>query len=107
MPSGYPPSGPGGYIPPSDQGPMGAVMNMAPELALAGAGGYTGNNKMLAMGAIAAAEKMAGSEDREDRIRAGILQNVPAPLGYPGATQPQAGPNPLPPSSVNYPRQQM
>ena len=80
---------------------------MAPELALAGAGAYSGNNAMLAMGAISAAEKMGDSEDKDDRIRAGLLQNVPAPPGYPGGAQPQAAPNPLPPSNFNYPRQQM
>ena len=75
-------------------------MNMAPELALAGAGAYSGNNAMLAMGAISAAEKMGDSEDKEDRIRAGILQNVPAPMGYMGGPQAQTVPKPLPPSKV-------
>jgi len=109
VPSGYPypPASAGGYVPPADQGPLGAVMNMAPELALAGAGAYSGNNAMLAMGAISAAEKMGDSEDKEDRIRAGILQNVPAPMGYMGGPQAQTVPKPLPPSNFNYPRQQM
>ena len=107
VPSGYPSAPAGGYVPPADQGPLGAVMNMAPELALAGAGAYSGNNAMLAMGAVSAAEKMGDSEDREDRIRAGILQNVPAPPGYIGGPVAQAGTQPLPPSNFNYPRQQM
>ena len=37
---------------------LGTVMGVAPEMALAGAGAFTGNNAMLAMGAVAAAEKV-------------------------------------------------
>ena len=65
--SGYAPLPTGGYLPPADQGPMGAVMGVAPELALAGAGAWTGNNAMLAMGAVAAAERVGENEDKEDR----------------------------------------
>ena len=54
MAGGQPPQGPyPGYAPvPQGQG----IMGMAPELALAGAGAWTGNNTMAAMGVAAAME---------------------------------------------------
>ena len=86
---------------------LGTVMGVAPEMALAGAGAFTGNNAMLAMGAVAAAEKVGMDEDKEDRFRAAALRGVPPPpMGYPGGQQPVYPPqNQLPPASANYPRQ--
>lgn len=116
-PPGYPPGGaggfgqPGGYIPPPEKGVLGDVVNMAPELALAGAGLVTGNNTMAGLGAIAAYEKMGAEEEKEDRFKAAALKGVPPPpMGYAGgpplaqmaAVQPE---NPA--ASANYPRQQM
>lgn len=99
---GYPPHGPG-YIPPADGGP--GMMNMAPELALAGAGAFTGNAAMAGMGVVAAAEKMGDMEDKEDRFRAAAIKGVPPPpMGYAGGAQPTYPQNDLPPSSANYPR---
>jgi len=99
---GYPPQGPG-YIPPADGGP--GIMNMAPELALAGAGAFTGNAAMAGMGVVAAAEKMGDMEDKEDRFRAAAIKGVPPPpMGYAGGAQPTYPQNDLPPSSANYPR---
>jgi len=99
VPTGYPPQQPGygpgpgyppqqpGYIPPADGGP--GIMNMAPELALAGAGAFSGNAAMTGMGVVAAAEKMGDQEDKEDRLRAAAIRGVPPPpLGYAGSTQP-------------------
>ena len=81
-------------------------MGMAPELALAGAGAFTGNHNMLAMGAVAAAEKVGQSEEKEDRFRAAAIRGVPPPPpGYAGGAVPSYSPNPLPPSSAVYPRQ--
>ena len=54
-----------GYIPPAQGGMVGEVMNMAPELALAGGGALTGNKTMAGLGVIAAAEKWDGQEDKE------------------------------------------
>ena len=54
-----------GYIPPAQGGMLGDVMNMAPELALAGGGALTGNKTMAGLGVIAAAEKWDGQEDKE------------------------------------------
>jgi len=99
----YPPQGQPGYIPPTDGGP--GLMNMAPELALAGAGAYTGNTAMMGMGAVAAAEKMGDMEDKEDRFRAAAIKGVPPPpMGYAGGGQPSYPQNNLPPSTANYPR---
>jgi len=99
----YPPQGQPGYIPPADGGP--GLMNMAPELALAGAGAYTGNTAMMGMGAVAAAEKMGDMEDKEDRFRAAAIKGVPPPpMGYAGGGQPSYPQNNLPPSTANYPR---
>ena len=104
MTAGYAAVPGGGYIPPQDGGP--GLMAMAPELALAGAGAFTGNTNMLAMGAVAAAEKVGESEDKEDRLRAAAIRGVPPPPpGYAGGYQPGYQPNPLPPSSAVYPRQ--
>jgi len=101
---GYPPQQPG-YIPPADGGP--GIMNMAPELALAGAGAFTGNAAMTGMGVVAAAERMDGMEDKEDALRAASLKGMPPPpMGYVGGGQPTYPPqNNLPPASANYPRQ--
>jgi len=99
----YPPQGQPGYIPPADGGP--GIMNMAPELALAGAGAFTGNTAMMGMGAVAAAEKMGDMEDKEDRFRAAAIKGVPPPpMGYAGGAQPSYPTNNLPPSTANYPR---
>jgi len=100
---GYPPQQPG-YIPPADGGP--GLMNMAPELALAGAGAFTGNAAMTGMGVVAAAERMDGMEDKEDALRAAALKGMPPPpMGYAGGGQPTYPPqNNLPPASANYPR---
>ena len=54
-------------------------MGMAPELALAGAGAFTGNPNMLAMGVVAAAEKAGENEEKEDRLRAAAVRGVPPP----------------------------
>jgi len=115
-PPGYPPSAggfgaPGGYIPPPDKGVLGDVVNMAPELALAGAGLATGNNTMAGLGAIAAYEKMGAEEEKEDRFRAAAMKGVPPPpMGYAGGP-PLAQMAPVaseyPAASANYPRQQM
>ena len=102
-PEGYAPLPAGGYIPPQDGGP--GIMGMAPELALAGAGAFTGNTNMLAMGAVAAAEKVEQSEEKEDRLRAAALRGVPPPPPGYGAGQPGYYASPLPPSSAVYPRQ--
>jgi len=101
---------PGGYIPPEDPGMLGNVMNMAPELALAGAGAFTGNNTMAGLGVIAAAEKFDGQDDKEDRIRAAAIRGVPPPpMGYAGGPPIPAGQPPammnMPPADANYPRQ--
>ena len=98
-------------------------MGVAPEMALAGAGAFTGNNAMLAMGAVAAAEKVyifftkcfwlkfnfkvGMDEDKEDRFRAAAIRGVPPPpMGYPGGQQPvYPQQNQLPPAAANYPRQ--
>jgi len=101
-PQGYPPQGQQGYIPPTDGGP--GIMNMAPELALAGAGAFTGNAAMAGMGVVAAAEKMGFEEDREDRMRVGAMKNVPPPMGYAGGAQPTYPQQELPPATANYPR---
>lgn len=102
---GYPPQQPG-YIPPADAGMMGGMMNMAPELALAGAGAFTGNAAMTGMGVVAAAEKMGDMEDKEDRFRAAAIKGVPPPpMGYAGGAQPTYPQTQLPPASANYPRQ--
>merc|ERR1712106_1296819 len=98
---GYPPQGPG-YIPPADGGP--GMMNMAPELALAGAGAFTGNAAMAGMGVVAAAEKMGDMEDKEDRFRAAAIKGVPPPMGYAGGAQPTYPQRELPPATANYPR---
>ena len=104
MMAGYSAVPSGGYIPPQDGGP--GLMTMAPELALAGAGAFTGNTNMLAMGVVAAAEKVEESEEKEDRLRAAAIRGVPPPPpGYAGAFQPEYNTNPLPPSSAVYPRQ--
>ena len=80
-------------------------MNMAPELALAGAGAFTGNAAMAGMGVVAAAEKMGDMEDKEDRFRAAAIKGVPSPpMGYAGGGQPSYPQNNLPPSTANYPR---
>ena len=79
-------------------------MNMAPELALAGAGAFTGNAAMAGMGVVAAAEKMGFEEDREDRMRVGAMKNVPPPMGYAGGAQPTYPQQELPPATANYPR---
>ena len=103
MISGYPAVPGGGYIPPQE-GP--GLMAVAPELALAGAGAFTGNTNMLAMGVVAAAEKVDESEEKEDRLRAAAIRGVPPPPpGYAGAFQPEYNTNPLPPSSAVYSRQ--
>lgn len=103
-PQGYPPQGQPGYIPPADGGP--GLMNMAPELALAGAGAFTGNAAMTGMGVVAAAEKMDFQEDKEDRFRAAAIKGVPPPpMGYAGGAQPLYPQNQLPPAEANYPRQ--
>jgi len=101
---GYPPQQPG-YIPPADGGP--GIMNMAPELALAGAGAFSGNAAMTGMGVVAAAEKMDGMEDKEDALRAAAVKGMPPPpMGYAGGGQPTYPPQTnLPPSNANYPRQ--
>ena len=81
-------------------------MNMAPELALAGAGAFSGNTAMTGMGVVAAAEKMGDMEDKEDRLRAAAIRGVPPPpMGYAGGAQPAYPQNQLPPSTANYPRQ--
>jgi len=101
---GYPQPGQPGYIPPADGGP--GIMNMAPELALAGAGAFSGNTAMTGMGVVAAAEKMGDMEDKEDRLRAAAIRGVPPPpMGYAGGAQPTYPQNQLPPSTANYPRQ--
>jgi len=101
---GYPQPGQPGYIPPADGGP--GIMNMAPELALAGAGAFSGNAAMTGMGVVAAAEKMGDMEDKEDRLRAAAIRGVPPPpMGYAGGAQPTYPQNQLPPSTANYPRQ--
>jgi len=119
VPTGYTPAAQGygqqpagGYIPPEKQGMLGDVINMAPELALAGAGAYTGNTTMAGLGVIAAAEKFDGQEDKEDRIRAAAMRGVPPPpMGYAGGPPVPPGQPPqmmqLPPATANYPRQQM
>jgi len=100
---GYPPQQPG-YIPPQDGGP--GLMNMAPELALAGAGAFTGNAAMTGMGVVAAAEKMGDMEDKEDRFRAAAVKGVPPPpMGYAGGAMPTYPQTQLPPATANYPRQ--
>lgn len=109
-PGGYPPAGqPGGYIPPPDKGFLGDMAQMAPELALAGAGLATGNNMMAGMGAVAAFEKMDRDDDKEDRFRAAAMKGAPPPpMGYAGGPPPGAMPSvaTLPPSTASYPRQQ-
>jgi len=102
MAGGQPPQGPyPGYAPvPQGQG----IMGMAPELALAGAGAWTGNNTMAAMGVAAAMEKVGQDEDDADRLRAGAIQNVPPPMGYPGGAAPGNWQPNMPPSNANYPR---
>jgi len=113
---GYPPSAggfgaPGGYIPPPDKGVLGDVVNMAPELALAGAGLATGNNTMAGLGAIAAYEKMEAGEEKEDRFRSAAMRGVPPPpMGYAGGpplAQMAPVPSEYPAATANYPRQQM
>jgi len=107
---GYPPAGQPGYIPPADQGILGTVAGYAPELALAGGGLATGNMTMAGMGAISAYEKMEGEEEKEDRLRAAAIKGVPPPpMGYAGGPTGGAVPpvSTLPPSTANYPRQQM
>ena len=60
---------------------------------------------MFAMGAAAAMEKAGDADEREDMIRAGVMNNVPAPPGYPGG-QPLPSYQPqMPASAANYPRQ--
>eukprot|EP00092_Neocalanus_flemingeri_P004439 GFUD01004774.1.p1 GENE.GFUD01004774.1~~GFUD01004774.1.p1 ORF type:complete len:566 (+),score=118.87 GFUD01004774.1:136-1833(+) len=101
---GYPPQGQPGYIPPADGGP--GIMNMAPELALAGAGAFTGNAAMAGLGVVAAAEKMGAEEDKEDRFRAAVMKGVPPPpMGYAGGAQPSYPQNQPPYAEANYPRQ--
>jgi len=122
-PQGYTPQGPQGYAPPpypgvSAPGPYMAggqgyapvptgqgLMGMAPELALAGAGAYSGNNTMTALGVTAAMERVGQDEDEADMMRAGALRGVPPPPGYPGAAQPIGSEANLPPTEANYPRQ--
>ena len=56
--------------------------------------------------AVAAAEKVGESGEKEDRLRAAAIRGVPPPPpGYLGGFQPGYNPNPLPPSSAVYPRQ--
>jgi len=96
-----------GYIPPAQGGMVGEVMNMAPELALAGGGALTGNKTMAGLGVIAAAEKWDGQEDKEDRLRAAAMNPPPPPMGYAGGpTYPTGQGMNLPPVG-NYPRQNM
>jgi len=109
-PAGYPPVGQPGYIPPPDKGLLGDVAQMAPELALAGAGVATGNTMMAGMGAVAAFEKMDRDDEKEDRFRAAAMKGVPPPpMGYAGGPTPGAMPSvaTLPAATANYPRQQM
>jgi len=108
----YPQVGQPGYIPPENSGLLGDAMNMAPELALAGAGAFTGNNTMMGLGALAAADKFDHMDDKEDKIRAAALRGPPPPpMGYAGgAPLPTGAPPPMmnqPPPTANYPRQQM
>merc|ERR1719348_1454914 len=110
-PAGYPPAGgQPGYIPPADKGILGDVVQMAPELALAGGGLATGNMAMAGMGAVAAYEKLEADQEKEDRLRAAAIKGVPPPpMGYAGG-QPYGGMpavSQLPPSTANYPRQNM
>merc|ERR1719431_2261456 len=109
-PAGYPPVGQPGYIPPPDKGLLSDVAQMAPELALAGAGVATGNTMMAGMGAVAAFEKMDRDDEKEDRFRAAAMKGVPPPpMGYAGGPTPGAMPSvaTLPAATANYPRQQM
>jgi len=112
----YPQIGQPGYVAPEDKGMLGELgsgaMNMAPELALAGAGAYTGNNSMMGLGVLAAADKFDHMDDNEDRIRAAAMRNVPPPpMGYAGGAPLPTGAPPQmmnqPPPTANYPRQQM
>merc|ERR1719348_2900311 len=108
---GYPPAGgQPGYIPPADKGILGDVVQMAPELALAGGGLATGNMAMAGMGAVAAYEKLEADQEKEDRLRAAAIKGVPPPpMGYAGG-QPYGGMpavSQLPSSTANYPRQNM
>jgi len=100
----YPPQGQPGYIPPAGGGP--GMMNMAPELALAGAGAFTGNAAMTGMGVVAAVEKMDMEEDKEDRFKAAAMKGVPPPpMGYAGGAVPSYPAQQLPPATAAYPRQ--
>jgi len=112
----YPQIGQPGYVAPEDKGMLGELgsgaLNMAPELALAGAGAYTGNNTMMGLGALAAADKFDHMDDKEDRIRAAAMRGVPPPpMGYAGGAPLPTGAPPQmmnqPPPTANYPRQQM
>merc|ERR1719204_1576684 len=107
---GYTPQGPQGPYMAGGQGyapvPTGqGLMGMAPELALAGAGAYSGNNTMTALGVTAAMERVGQDEDEADMLRAGAIRGVPPPPGYPGAAQPIGPETNLPPTEANYPRQ--
>jgi len=112
----YPQIGKPGYVAPEDKGMLGELgsgaMNMAPELALAGAGAYTGNNSMMGLGVLAAADKFDHMDDNEDRIRAAAMRGVPPPpMGYAGGAPLPTGAPPQmmnqPPPTAHYPRQQM
>lgn len=112
----YPQIGQPGYVAPEDKGMLGdlgsGALNMAPELALAGAGAYTGNTQMMGLGALAAADKFDHMDDNEDRIRAAAMRGVPPPpMGYAGGAPLPTGAPPQmmnqPPPTANYPRQQM
>ena len=101
-----------GYAPVPTQAPgqgggmMEGVMGMAPELALAGAGAWSGNNAMMALGGVGLMEKAEMSEDNDDRLRAAAVRGVPpAPPGYPGGQQLPSYQPQLPPAAADYPRQ--
>ena len=106
-PSPYP-----GYAPVPAQAPgqgdgmMDGVMGMAPELALAGAGAWSGNNAMMALGGVGLMEKAEMSEENDERLRAAAVRGVPPPPpGYPGGQQLPSYQPQLPPAAANYPRQ--
>ena len=108
-PSPYP-----GYAPVPTQAPgpgqgggiADGVIGMAPELALAGAGAWSGNNAMMALGGVGLMEKAEMSEDNDERLRAAAVRGVPPPPpGYPGGQQLPSYQPQLPPAAANYPRQ--
>jgi len=104
----YPP--PAGGVPPPEgnTGLSQYIPGVAPGAVLTGAGLYTGNKEMAAMGIVAMGDKMNMDAEKDHRINvAAASGNVPPPpMGYYGGPQaPQAAPAADPLATANYPRQ--